>query len=197
MARFAHDRRGLTSGKLIERMQITGIEDLDKKLKKLTAPQFRTVVAKASNRAMKPVEKAAEAGVPKEFGILKKSISRKQKRYRRANTTITVVGPKQGLKQIVSRKRVFGKRTIEFKEPRDPVYYAHIVEKGTRPHTLGKGTKLFLRAGGGKTPGEQRGRMHPGSKAQPFLKPALVAREAQTVQIFADEMKRFIDEATR
>lgn len=182
---------------LAQRMQVTGIEDLERKLKKLTAPQFRTVVAKASNRAMKPVEKAAEAAVPKEFGILKKSISRKQKRYRRANTTVTLVGPKKGMKQIVSRKRVFGKRTVEFKEPRDPVFYAHLVEKGTRPHSLGKESKLFLRAGGGKTPGKQHGAMHPGAKAQPFLKQALVQHEAQVVQIFADEMKRFVDEATR
>lgn len=182
---------GATAEKLIERMTVTGIEDLDRKLKKLTNQQFRAIVGKASNRAMKPVEKIARAGAPRESGLLRKSIGRKQKRYKRASVTVTMVGPRIGFKKLVS---VPGRKKAQL---RNPAMYAHLVEGGTAPHSLGKDSVRFLRKGGGKTPGQQFGKQHPGSAPQPFLKPALVRQTAQTVKIYADEMRRFVDEATR
>lgn len=48
---------------------------------------------------------------------------------------------------------------------------AHLVEFGTEPHWQ-----------------PNRGQMHPGAEAKPFLEPAYVANEAKAVKIFGEEI---------
>lgn len=57
-----------------------------------------------------------------------------------------------------------------------PAFYAHLVEGGTKPHAVGKGSKLGRK---GKADVGQTGKKHPGAKAQPFLKPAFESTKAE------------------
>ncbi len=95
-------------------------------------------------------------------------------------TVFGIVGPRRGYKvvrgadgQRVKMLNALGNRYAK-KGIDDPVRYAHLVEKGTAPHALGKGSTLPREGRKGElTAGSQSGNMHPGSKAQPFLRPAI------------------------
>jgi hypothetical protein len=111
----------------------------------------RKVLRQAINVATTPAVRAAKRLAPKgESGLLKKSIGKKIKTYKRTNTAVALVGP---------RKQTVG----EYKgKPRKPSKYAHLVERGTKAHKI---TVVFK-------DGHKATFSHPGSKAKPFLKNA-------------------------
>ncbi len=60
--------------------------------------------------------------------------------------------------------------------------YAHFVEFGTRPHSVGKGSKLVRGIG--------RGLKHPGAKAQPFMRPAFDTKKFVALKTIEGRMRR-------
>lgn len=52
-----------------------------------------------------------------------------------------------------------------------PRNYAHLVEFGTRPHSVAPGAKL-------SNPASQRPMFHPGARARPFMRPAFDGKRA-------------------
>jgi HK97 gp10 family phage protein len=62
--------------------------------------------------------------------------------------------------------------------------YAHFVEFGTRPHSVGKASKLVK--------GVQRGLRHPGAKPKPFLRPAFDTKKFVALRTFEGRMRREI-----
>jgi hypothetical protein len=120
--------------------------------------------------------------------------------------TVAIIGPRKGFGAYVSRRVDFGvkqtaedvaaraalardaanteslSRTIAGGDGRrsvysDPVKYAHLIERGVRPHQIGKGASLrYLVA---------RGAQHPGFGARPWLLPAIESRRAEAEQIMA------------
>lgn len=207
-----------SQGPRVVGVQILGDEVLKKKLESFKQSTVSKFARAASRKAMKPVTADIKAGAPKQSGLLKKIIGVKQKTYKRSGTVVTVSGPRTGMKQTVTvrverapkpvkpRKKALSaaraalearaeqlraprKRFALRKVLRDPVKYAHLVEYGTKPHKLGKGSKLRRsRRKDDLMQGGQRGGSHPGSRAQPFINPAYVKNQYKTQRIYREEM---------
>jgi HK97 gp10 family phage protein len=135
--------------------------------------------------ATTPMLKAAQQRVRKSSGLLRKSLGRKVKTYRRNGTVAVMIGPRRGHGKPVILKeeeifRQFGGRTIKIRNPRvramritrNPVRYAHLIEKGTKTRA-----------------------------ARPFLAPAFSSTKAQAENIFrarvASELLKFASGGAR
>jgi HK97 gp10 family phage protein len=120
----------------------------------------RTITQKAVKAGAKPVAAAAKAGARRESGALKQSIGIKAGKGKKGLTlAFAVIGARTKTEKVFKGRK------------RKPSHYAHLVEKGTKPHSLGKrARKGALHAAKVKL---GIGRKHPGAKAHPFLKPAL------------------------
>lgn len=141
---------------------ISGDKELLNAISKLPGSVQRRVARPAIRKAASIVSKAAKANLKSinftdSTGQLRRSIGVKTKTTR-SGRMIAIVGPRSGF-DIVHRGR-----------PRDPFFYAHLVEGGTAPHEAG-------------------GRLHPGSKARPFLRPAWEDNQAQIRAAIISEMR--------
>jgi HK97 gp10 family phage protein len=80
-----------------------------------------------------------------------------------------------------------------------PSNYVHLVEFGTRPHSLGKGARAKRKA---SKWGRERaakpakagaaGNKHPGAKAKPFLRPAMRAAKKEAGQVALERLGKEI-----
>jgi len=159
---------------------VTGAPELFKALREINKKIARVELRKAINEASKLVLKDAKAAVPAETGSLRASLGIKI--VVKQDTIFGVVGPRKlkgafgkGKNRKTNQTTAFGKSKAGRKAVSlglDPVRYAHLVEYGTRRHTLTKGDRL------GRKPGQigkqsNHGPFHPGARPQPFLRPAL------------------------
>lgn len=133
-----------------------GLEAIEKTAKK------RAITMKAVKAGAKIVQAAAKARAPKRSGALKQSIGIKAKKGSRGKTLAFAV---VGARTKVAKQ--FKGKTIK------PAKYAHLVEKGTKPH-------------GG----------HPGAKPKPFLKPALESQKAAVGKAILATLAAEIEKAT-
>lgn len=129
--------------------RVEGLEEVLKALDAVDKKIRRKAIRQAVGAAGKIVLAAAKQKVPKNSGLLRKSLGRKVKVYRGSGVAVAIVGPRAGFRQQVSRD---GRRPVLS----DPAKYAHLVEGGVGAH-------------GYKT----RAGSHPGAAAHPFLRPAL------------------------
>jgi hypothetical protein len=110
----------------------------------------RTMTVRAVGAGARVVAKAAKPLAPRRAahgGTLKRSLGSKAGKGRRGKTiAFAVVGPRKSVERTIPR----GRKAVRVV----PFFYAHLAEKGTRPHGLGGGRK------------------HPGARPRPFLRPA-------------------------
>ncbi|HYE20977.1 MAG TPA: HK97-gp10 family putative phage morphogenesis protein [Tepidisphaeraceae bacterium] len=146
------------------------LADIDKKV-------ARKALREAINEATKPILKDAKAGVATDTKLLKKALGRKTKTFRGGLVATGIVGVrkqfkgKKGERQRTDKFRVkVGTDSQGRAVYMDPTNYAHLVEFGTRPHTIGAGDRL--RRKGRSSKQIQRGFRHPGARPQPFIRPA-------------------------
>jgi HK97 gp10 family phage protein len=144
----------------------TGIEQLNNLAKE------RSVTLMGVKAAGKIVQRAAKSGAPRVSGALKTSIGMKAKKGRKGSTgSFAVIGARKQTVKMVKRP---GRHKLQ---KAVPAFYAHLVEKGTRPHSIGKAR-------------------HPGTKPQPFLKPALDSTQAEAsaaaLQAMGEEVQKQI-----
>lgn len=140
-----------------------GLDAIERTAKK------RAITLKAVKAGAKLVQATAKARAPrrKRSGALRQSLGIKAVKGSRGKTlALAVIGARS---KVV--KRYKGK-TIK------PSKYAHLVEKGTKPHMVGK-------------------RRHPGAKAQPFLKPALDSNKVAAGRAMLDTLAAEIDKALK
>ena len=150
-------------------LNITGVEELVKKLQTIEKKHARKAARTAIGEATKIVLKTAKALVPKDTGLLRKSLGRKVKVYRRNGVVTGLVGPRTNVTdRLKSRKgrgvvaklnEIVGK-ALNAEVAKKPARYAHLVELGT---------------------------MH--SAAQPFLRPALDSNRDRLVGVIAAKLK--------
>lgn len=209
----------MASGNRTVGISFQGDQVLMKKLESFKQSAVSKFARAASRKAMKPVTADIKAGAPKQSGILRKSIGVKQKTYKRSGTVATVSGPRTNIKGPVTirieakpkpvrqRKKPLSDaraaleaRAASLRAPRkrfvsrivfrNPVKYAHLVEYGTKPHAIGKGSLLrkTLRKSDGLLQGGQAGGRHPGSNAQPFVNPAYEKNQYKMLRIYKAEM---------
>lgn len=119
--------------------KIDGLSDVMKSLEGLKASVGRRILRKAITDATRPILKDAKSKCPRETGLLRKSLGRKTKVYRKSGVVVGIVGPRTGFKQMVTIKDRRTGKTVEVL--RNPTKYAHLVEYGT----LKAAAKPFLR----------------------------------------------------
>jgi HK97 gp10 family phage protein len=118
-------------------LTIRGNRELGIALERLPKRVFARVMRPAVNAALTPINKAAKRKAPKETGALQASLGKKVRQFPATGTTWGAVGPRDDPK--------FRRPDPTHpNRPRRPIFYAHIVEAGTRTQA-----------------------------AQPFLRPAL------------------------
>jgi HK97 gp10 family phage protein len=160
------------------KVRLEGLQEAFAALEGLKRGLRNRILRLALNEATAPMLKAAKDRAVKGkwsgSGLLKKSIGRRTKTYRRSGSVIVIIGPRvEGFRKQHTYKpehifREFGgkggvSRTRRIKKPRpdqlrvmrNPVHYAHFVERGT-----------YKRA------------------AKPFLRPAFTATKSQAEAIF-------------
>lgn len=79
------------------------------------------------------------------------------------------------------------------------VFYAHMVEGGTKPHLIKAGKSKSLSIGGGRSvnvryPSKVN---HPGAKPSPFMGPALDQGADEAVKAVGDYIRRRIEKAVK
>lgn len=180
------------------KVSIEGLDALLQTFKDLTGGKSDAKLVSAMRYAMQPLQKQVKANAPRQrsnknkdgrFGLLRKSIGLKTKKYGRGvkKKIVGFVGPK--LSTFMVRKNG-GK--IE------PAKYAHLVERGASSHAI-KPRKLerlntFM---GPLKEGSKRqvtlsNYQHPGATEKPFMKPALAAVGGQIFNRFAEKMMEII-----
>lgn len=187
-------------------VRVEGAKELERMLAGWKPSARRRIVRPGVRKAASIVSKAAKARAPVGSGLLKKSIGVKMRTYR-DGTVVGVVGPRHGFKRAVSgsgrsRTIVTKKNVSEFHNSlvrvraQNPVKYAHLVHGGTQPHAIGKGSQIvrsrvegsavavsksgarYRRTIRSTSAGTQTGRMHPGTRANPFLRDAFTTTRA-------------------
>lgn len=162
---------------------------LDRAMRELPQKVSRKFNGQAAGYAMKVIVKDMRRRCPKRYGVLRKSLGSRRKTYRNTSTVYVAVGPRAGFKRSITE----GGRTFNV----NPVNYAHLVEFGTRRHSIRRsdvigrvrarrGTKAALRR---QTAGAA---MHPGARAQPFMRPAFDAQKRRVVRRYITRMWKLI-----
>ncbi len=148
------------------------LRDLRRKMELLGVRISTNVIRRGLLAGAGIIRDDARSRVPVRTGALKKAIIAETDRQGSTRDRLIAnvkIAPKsfittKGRAKAVSRKvqKERGKRTV-----RGEIYpraYAHLVEFGTNPHHVGKGSK--------RSKGVGSGLMHPGTAPQPFLRPA-------------------------
>lgn len=163
----------------------SGITDL------ITLTKTRDVTLKGAKAAGRIVSKAAKSKAPKVSGALKAAIGVKAAKGTQGQTaSYAVIGARKKVVKMVTRP---GRR-----KPMKAVaaFYLHLVEKGTQPHQVGKGSKIGRK--GKETVG--KGGKHPGTKPRPFLGPAFEATKSEAsdaaLKAMAEEIQKQIAKAS-
>ncbi len=166
-------------------VSLTGDVELMRLLENLPDKVFKKVIGKASRKAMAPVVKSARRKAPAETGLLRKSLGTKQKAYKKNGVTVTIVGPRKGFK---SKVKVDDGRGGTRTESRNPANYAHLVEFGTRPHSTSAGVSSRSKDERTKAFTATQTTKHPGTQAQPFMRPAFDQNRGNIVRIMHEEL---------
>lgn len=202
MATFAGTNRGIRASAILQGGQefAYGLNQFRDAVKKKIV---RFGVAAMARVVVKP----AKALAPRDSGLLKRSIGVGRIKTYPSGVIFVAVEPRKGHEQMVQRK-VFGTATYsegwkgkvvhltrnQFANPRK---YAHLVELGVAPHSLGKSTRLrtnltkFKKITGGGT--YQGGASHPGFAGRFFLKRALETSRTQAIAAFEQKLREGIE----
>jgi hypothetical protein len=125
-------------------------------------------------------EMKRQLGSVRRSGFLGKSIKSRVVSYPNG-TTYGIVGP---ARDVVGDYH--GKRVV-------PANYSHLVEFGTKPHAIGKGS--YLKREGRSRPQTQVGRVHPGAKPHPYRAVALAAAAGQSRRDAAAKANQILKDA--
>lgn len=163
------------------KMELRGDKELRKLFEELPKRVLRKGLRQAISAAASPIVKDAKRNARRVSGLLKKAINKKIKTFKNGNV-IAIIGASRSVAgSYLGRKRV-------------PAHYIHLVEKGTRPHALGKGSQL-ARVGkrASREVGQHVGRKHPGAKAHPFLEPAWRRNINTSIGIASQKLKAVVE----
>lgn len=177
----------------IDTIKLEGVDDLVRRVNALV-PKARTAVKRGLRKASKPIVAAAKAGAPRETGSL---AAAQDSIVREGRTLYAVIGAKRGKKSAARKRAEASGRRLE------PANYAHLQERGVRPHSLGKvHTEVLMTAPAGKKRRKRivarwhdAGARHPGHPAQPFLGPAFEAHKAEVLPALKSELLKVLESA--
>lgn len=163
----------------------------------------RDVTLKGAKAGGKVLERAAKATAPTRTRMLRKAQGVKAAKGRKGSTIAFAVqgARKRTEAMVVPPGRKKPERVV-------PAFYDHLVQGGTRPHSVSKGQRLERKQKTNKkgrlygkmvAQTDQTGRQHPGARANPYRKRAweTVKSEAgrSTLEAMAKEEQRLIVKA--
>lgn len=174
-------------------IKIEGVDDLIQRVNALV-PKSRTAVKRALRKASRPIVASAKARAPRSTGSL---AAAQDAIAREGKTLYEVIGAKRGKKSAARKRAEASGRRLE------PANYAHLQERGVRPHSLGKvRTEVLMTVLAGKKRRKRivarwndAGAHHPGHPAQPFLGPAFEARKAEVLPALKSELLKVLESA--
>lgn len=146
--------------------EIKGAETIREALSRLPWKLETRILRGAVRAATKPVLEEAKANAPVRKGALRDSL--------RISTK--------------SKRGEVRARVVAGDNKKGGVYYATMVEGGTKPHTI-KARKKSLTVGGGFA----RSVDHPGAKARPFMGPAIREKAQEALDAAADYIRKRLD----
>lgn len=173
--------------------EVTGLKELEKALLDLEAITAKKALREAMMFATKPTLDAMKAaapigdgkgkdhkGNPRTPGRLKRSLRRKFYVVRSRKSFVVEIGS-------------MGKYA----------YYAKFIEYGTAPHYVNRGAKrvnyrgeVINRISGRKHPGNPK-KKHPGAKAHPFIRKALIQTADTVLSRLKQRLARNIERAAK
>jgi len=154
-------------------------------MKILPAKVQKKLMGAALRSGAKPILQSAQARAPKSTGLLEFSLKIRRPERMKPHEQIVLVAP--------DVKRVGG-------HGEKPWKYAHLVELGTKPHRIvpraERGTEaLAFQGRAGLT--VVKGVDHPGTEAQPFLRPAFDANVERAETLVAKSLRRGLKREAR
>lgn len=163
--------------------KLEGAKELQRRLFKLDDKIQNKILKGAVRKAARPVVKDARKRVPKDSGLLRDSIGTFVKKYKRSSTAVAVIGSRRTFSVSKRTQTTASGAQIEH---RNPAFYAHLVEFGTKQHFQPVATIGSIVI---------KGFQHPGTKPQPFLEPAFKANERKAFNIMNDELGKHLKAA--
>lgn len=115
---------------------IIGLKETLEALRDLPPKVQRKILRPAMNKATTPIVSSAKKRVQRQLGLLRKSLTRKTVTYKNGGALVVVIGADLNLRQEATRPG--RKKPVII----NPAKYLHLVEGGTRPHSLAKDDKL-------------------------------------------------------
>jgi HK97 gp10 family phage protein len=163
--------------------------DLRAKLADLKAKLPESINRRALNAAAAVVRDRARELVPVRTGALKKSIISDTKRTRDRKSYYGRVTIKSGTYSIIEKISKRGKKSTRLvrdskgkglpKGRIRPRNYAAQVETGTASHSVRAGSTK-------KRPRPSKDKAHPGSRPQPFMRPAFQEKQAEAIAKYVE-----------
>jgi hypothetical protein len=173
---------------------VSGFEELDKKLSKLEGAMPQKVLSSAMMFALKPTVDSAKSITP--VGHYSRSrLNAKNKSQRRSPGT---------LKKAISRKRIKPKgrasytAKVRIRFDSKKAFYWRFVVGGTNPHDLNSGSKRkrnYIGYKRGKS--KLKRRMHPGTKGKDILQIAYRLNRRNIELRFVEKIGRVLQKAAK
>lgn len=167
------------------------VKKLEYSMLALGEQRVTKILRKQAKLALKPMLSTARRHAPKRSGLLRKSLGIQVKAY--ANALWAAVGVRHGFRAVITDPKTGGQILA------DPVKYAHLVELGTRPHSLGRGARMprtGAKAGTKAAAGKYRpGAMHPGTPPRAFMRKAFEAHRESAARDFSAGVVKDIEAA--
>ena len=168
-------------------MEVDGLKELEKQLKYLDNLTQKKVLRKATRESAKPIQQKIEQNVSSmghvDTGLLSESIKTRVSFPK--NRTWADVVASVGIFKLNSLMRQFG---LDPKKDMPPTVYGWWLEHGTQPHKTGSGSSV-------RGDRQDKGLMHPGIQAKPFIRPAFDTQLNSTVGIQKNVLSKEIDKA--
>lgn len=200
-ARMVAARRSLIardSGAAAIQIEWTGFEEVIALLRTLPDAVAKKALVRAINKCGRIVLANQQRLVPSETGALRDSLAMKFRTYpprgEKFGARVAVIGPASKFeKQVTRTSGKWGSRTWRAK----PAWYAHLVNRGVRPHNMIKDGAIarIAKALSPSLRDRVNQHRHPGMRGVRFRERSV--DRAQLMQIIATEIRKTVEREAR
>jgi hypothetical protein len=162
-------------------LHVEGAHELLLKLERLEKKAQDKIIKKANSKAVRPIIRAAKSNSRSVSRTISKAVGVKHKYYKQSQTALAIVGARVAKSVRTEKTHVHFMTGRVSMRVHDPRHTSHLVERGTKPHTYTirirkKQEAVTIR--------------HPGTKAQPWLKPAYETQKGAAARLFQEVVKQ-------
>jgi HK97 gp10 family phage protein len=170
------------------KVTVSGLDELKRTLADLPRKIQRNIMRSAVRAGATVIADEARRLVPVRFGQLKHSIRIKAGLTKTgAIATVSVGSRDKVFRKGRPTKSPYKRLTAEGAVQYSAAYYAHFVEFGTKPHAIkAKRAKALTVPGSFARAPFRKSVMHPGAKANPFMRTAASSKAQAALQAAVD-----------